>query len=85
MDTYVTHSTPLCWGMKWINSVHMMGDDEFSAGYGWEYDSVLSKKFNDHLLVLAKLAVFESNGDILSGANAAPDATRFSVELGYTF
>lgn len=85
MDAYLTHSIPICFGMKWINTAHMMGDDELTAGYGWEFDSVLSKKFNDNLLALAKLAVFKSNGDIISGTVAAPDVTRFSIELDYTF
>lgn len=84
-DTYVSHATPIFWGMKWINTFHIMGDNEVSDGYGWEYDFVLTKKFNDHMLALAKLGYFDSNGDVLNGKAAAPDATRFTVELNYTF
>lgn len=84
-DTYISHTTPIFWGMKWINTFHIMGDNELSDGYGWEYDFVLTKKFNDHFLALAKLGVFSSNGDILSGKSAVPDATRFTVELNYVF
>jgi hypothetical protein len=84
-DAYINHSTPIFWGMKWINSFHIMGDNELSAGYGWEYDFVVTKKFNDHFMALAKLGYFQSNGDILAGGKAAPDATRFTLELNYTF
>lgn len=84
-NPYFSHAMPIFWGMKWINTFHIMGDNEISAGYGWEYDFVLTKKFNDHLLALAKLGVFNSNGDVLNGKSEAPDATRFSIELDYTF
>ena len=84
-DLYLSHTIPVCWGMKWSNSLHAMGDNEISAGYGWEYDSVLAKKFNDNFLAIAKLAHFESEGDVYSGTAALPTTTRFSLELDYTF
>lgn len=86
-DTYITHSMPIFYGMKWINTVHIMGDNELSAGYGWEYDSVLSKKFNDNMTGIAKLGWFKSEGDGFNNNNNAilPDTTRFSVELNYAF
>jgi len=84
-DTYISHSMPVCWGMKWINVLHAMGDNEISNGYGWEYDSVLSKKFDDHFTAIAKFAWFNSEGDGFVGAAPVPDATRFSVELNYVF
>ncbi len=84
-DTYLTHSMPLFWGMKFINTVHIMGDNELSAGYGWEYDSVISKKFNKNFTAISKLGWFNSEGDVLNGSAAIPDATRYSIELNYVF
>ncbi len=87
-DTYLSHTIPIFWGIQWMNVFHIMGDDEISSGYGWEYDSVLTKKFDDNFTAIAKLAYFESNGDDYT-ANAIidrlPDATRFSIELNYHF
>jgi Alginate export len=84
-DTYLTYSLPVFWGMKWANTVHAMGDNELTAGYGWEYDSVLVKKFNDQFTAIAKFAWFNSEGDGFVGTAPVPDATRFSIELNYTF
>ncbi len=84
-NAYLSHTMPVCWGMKWANVLHAMGDNELSAGYGWEYDSVLTKKFNDHFTAIAKLAWFSSENDGFSGATPVPDATRVSVELNYVF
>jgi hypothetical protein len=87
-DTYIAHTIPIFWGIKWMNVLHFMGDNELSGGYGWEYDSVLTKKFDDHFTAIAKLAYFDSDGDDYTAdaiANSLPDATRFSIELNYTF
>ena len=84
-DLYVSHTLPICWGMKWANALHAYGDDTLSAGYGWEYDSVLVKKFDKHFTALAKLSVFESEGDAFVGTTALPTTTRVSLELDYTF
>lgn len=87
-DFYVAHTIPLVYGIKWTNVLHTMGDNELSGGYGWEYDSVLVKKFGDHFTAIAKLAWFNSEGDDYAAnaiADSLPDATRFSVELDYTF
>jgi hypothetical protein len=84
-NTYLSHSMPVFWGMKWANILHAMGDNRISTDYGWEYDSVLSKKFDDNFTALAKFAWFNSEGAGFSGANPVPDATRFSVELNYVF
>jgi hypothetical protein len=85
-DLYVSHTVPIFWGIKWTNALHAFGDNELSAGYGWEFDSVLAKKFNDNFLAIAKLAHFESEGDAFIGSGAGlPTTTRFSVELNYTF
>jgi hypothetical protein len=87
-DVYLSHTIPIFWGIKWLNALHIFGDDEISAGYGWEYDSVLSKKFDDHFTAIAKFAQFESEGDAYTGGSGGtplPTTTRFSVELDYTF
>jgi len=84
-DIYLSHTTPLFCGIKWMNVLHAMGDNEISAGYGWEYDSVLTKKFDDNFTAIAKFAYFQSEDDGYVGPVALPDATRFSVELNYTF
>ncbi len=84
-DLYVSHTMPVFWGMKWTNAIHAMGDNEISSGYGWEIDSVLVKKLDEHFLAIAKLAHFESEGDAFVGAAAVPTTTRFSIELNYEF
>lgn len=87
-DLYVSHSTPLpFWGLKFTQAFHLFGDNNSSFSYGWEYDAVLAKKFNENFLAIAKFAYFESDGALAGPiANIAPfDATRFSVELNYKF
>ena len=87
-DAYISHTIPICFGIKWMNVVHAMGDNSLDAGYGWEFDSVLTKKFDDHFTAIAKLAIFDSDGDDYTSnaiADSLPDATRVSVELNYTF
>lgn len=84
-DLYLAHTIPVFFGIKWTNVLNAMGDNELSAGYGWEYDSVLVKKFDDHFMAIAKFAWFNSEGDGYVGAAPLPDATRFSVELNYAF
>ena len=87
-DVYVSHTIPIFFGIKWMNVLHAMGDNELSAGYGWEYDSVLTKKFDDHFTAIAKFAYFDSDGDDYTSnavADSLPDATRVSIELNYAF
>ena len=87
-DLYVSHTIPIFYGIKWMNVIHAMGDNEISTGYGWEYDSVLTKKFDEHFTAIAKFAFFNSDGDDYSNnaiADRLPDATRVSVELNYSF
>jgi hypothetical protein len=87
-DVYVSHAIPIFFGIKWMNVLHAMGDNELTGGYGWEYDSVLTKKFDDHFTAIAKFAYFDSDGDDYTNnavADSLPDATRVSVELNYTF
>ncbi len=87
-DAYVSHTIPIFCGIKWMNVLHAMGDNGLGSGYGWEYDSVLTKKFDDHFTAIAKFAYFDSDGDDYTNnaiADSLPDATRVSVELNYTF
>ncbi|MES2996022.1 MAG: hypothetical protein V4733_04345 [Verrucomicrobiota bacterium] len=87
-DVYVSHTIPLFCGIKWTNALHGFGDNEISTGYGWEFDSVLSKKFDDNFTVIAKFAHLESEGDVYIDnplALGLPTTTRVSVELNYTF
>ena len=87
-NLYVTHTFPIFCGIKWMNALHAFGDNEFSTGYGWEYDSVLTKKFDDNFTAIAKFAVFEGGNDAYTGPSGGPGlrtTTRASVELNYTF
>lgn len=87
-DLYVSYTIPIFYGIKWTNVIHALGDDSISTGYGWEYDSVLIKKFDDHFTALAKLAQFESEGDAYTGGAGGPKIptiTRVSFEVDYTF
>jgi len=77
-NVYLSHSLPIFWGMKWTNTLHAFGDNNISTDLGWEFDSVLVKKFDDNFTAIAKLAHFETEGPL-------PTATRFSMELNYTF
>ena len=76
---------PIFWGMKWINVLHAFGDNEISTGYGWEYDSVLVKKFDENFSALAKFAYFDGGSDPFAGAAVLADTTRFSIQLDYKF
>ena len=84
-DTYIAHTIPIFFGIKWSNVLHAFGDNTISTGYGWEYDSVLTKKFDEHFTTIAKYSHFESEGDAFIGAAALPTTSRFSIELNYTF
>ena len=87
-DLYLSHATPLpIWGINFSQSIHLFGDNDSRFDYGWEYDSVLSKKFNENFLAIAKFAYFETSGATAGSiANPAPfDTTRFSIELNYSF
>ncbi|MFD2258087.1 alginate export family protein [Luteolibacter algae] len=77
-DAYLSHSMPLAWGVKMTNTFHAFGDNGLSTARGWEIDSVLAKKFDEHFLAIAKLAHFETE-------SAIPTTTRFSLELNYSF
>ena len=77
-DIYFSHTIPILYGIKWTNVLHAYGDNSVSTDLGWEYDSVLLKKFDEHFTAIAKLSHFETESNI-------PTTTRFSMELNYTF
>ena len=84
-DLYVSHTIPIFYGMKWTNVLHAFGDNNISTDYGWEYNSVLVKKFDDNFTAIAKFAQFETEGDKFSGKAGLPTTSRFSIEMNYTF
>ncbi|MFC7336908.1 alginate export family protein [Haloferula chungangensis] len=87
-DLYISHTTPIFWGMKFSQFIHLFGDNNSDFDYGWEYDAVLAKKFNENFLAIAKFSYFDSDGapGAPGAVNPAPfDTTRFSIELNYTF
>ncbi len=88
-DLYLAHSTPLpFWGLQFTHALHLFGDNNSDFDYGWEYDAVLVKAFNENFKAIAKFAYYDSEGP--SGTPFAPniapfDTTRFSVELNYVY
>lgn len=78
-DTYASYTLPIFCGIKWMNAVHLFGDNSISTDLGFGFDSVLTKKFDDHFTAIAKLGYFDSEDRIYL------DTTRASVELNYTF
>jgi hypothetical protein len=87
-DLYLGYTVPIFCGIQWSNVVHALGDNTISTGYGWEFDSVLTKKFDDNFTAIATFAFFESEGDAYTGGSAGPavpTTQRITVELNYTF
>ncbi len=84
-DTYLAHTLPVLCGIKWSNVLHLMGDNGLDSGYGWEFDSMLTRKFANDFTAIAQFSHFESEGDAFAGAAALPTTTRVSLELNYTF
>jgi hypothetical protein len=78
-DTYLTYVTPIFCGIKWTNAVHFFGDNAISNDLGFGFDSVLMKKFDDHITGIFKLGYFDSSDDQYLST------TRASVELNYAF
>lgn len=87
-DVYLSHKwkTPF-WGIQFAQFFHFFGDNDTEFDFGWEYDLVLSKKFNENFTAITKLAYYDSPGPTGKAINYAPafDTTRFSVELNYKF
>ncbi len=85
-DLYFSHKwkTPF-WGINFAQFFHFFGDNDTDFGYGWEYDAVLAKKFNENFTAIAKFAYFDQDGAFAGPIANPADTTRFSLELNYTF
>lgn len=77
-DLYLSHTLPIFYGIKWTNIVHAYGDNAVSADLGWEYNSVLTKKFNDNFSAIVEISHFETESNF-------PTTTRASLGVIYTF
>ncbi len=77
-DVYLSHTTPIFYGIKWTNTLHAYGDNQVSTGLGWELDSVLMKKFNDNISALIEFSHFETESNF-------PTTTRVSLGVSYIF
>ncbi|MFT4176007.1 MAG: hypothetical protein QM627_05070 [Luteolibacter sp.] len=84
-ETYLTYTMPVFFGMKWSNTLRALGDNTISTGYGYEFDSTLTKKFDEHFTAIATFAHFESEGDAYIGSSGLPTTQRITLELNYTF
>ncbi|MEP4079721.1 hypothetical protein [Haloferula sp.] len=87
-DVYLSHKWKTgFWGLNFAQFFHVFGDNDTEFDFGWEYDAVLSKKFNDNFTAIAKFSYFDSAGATGKAINYAPlfDTTRVSLELNYTF
>lgn len=78
-DIYLSHKwkTPF-WGINFSQFVHLFGDNNTEFDFGWEYDAVLAKKFDEHFTAIAKFAYYDAD-------SFSYDTTRVSVELNYKF
>jgi hypothetical protein len=78
-DTYASYTLPIFYGIKWMNAVHLFGDNAIGNDLGFGFDSVLTKKFDDHFTAIAKLGYFDTSDALYLST------TRASVELNYAF
>jgi hypothetical protein len=79
-DTYLSYSLPIFCGIKWANTVHVFGDNAISDDLGIGFDSVLTKKFDDHFTAIFKLGYYDNND-----TKQFLSTTRASIELDYSF
>ncbi|MDB6077001.1 MAG: hypothetical protein JWO82_748 [Akkermansiaceae bacterium] len=77
-DVYVSYTVPVFYGISWANIAHAMGDDDISTSLGWEFDSTLTKKFDDHFTAIVQASHFETESKF-------PTTTRVTAELNYKF
>ena len=82
-DLYLSHTTPLFYGITWNNVAHAFGDDSISTRLGWEIDSMLTKKFDDHFTAIIQASHFEEGSNAAS--KAFPTTTRVTAEVDYKF
>lgn len=60
-DTYLSMETALPWEMKWTNVAHVFGDNGVGTSFGFGWDSLLTKKFDEHFSATAMLGYFDSH------------------------
>lgn len=78
-DSYISFTAPLPWELKWTNVAHFFGDNSVGTEFGFGWDSLLVKKFDDHFTATAMLGYYDSyDSRYLS-------ATKASIQLDYTF
>lgn len=78
-DSFLSVTAQLPWELKWTNVAHFFGDNSVGTDFGFGWDSLLVKKFDDHFSATAMVGYFDSNdARYLS-------ATKASIQLDYTF
>ncbi len=78
-DNYISLTTGLPWELKWTNVAHFIGNNNISTDFGFGFDSLLVKKFNDSFSATAMLGYFDSNDERYLSA------TKASIQLDYNF
>ncbi|MEO8617004.1 MAG: hypothetical protein ABI600_17825 [Luteolibacter sp.] len=78
-DNYISLTAPLPWELKWTNVAHFFGNNSIGTQFGFGWDSLLVKKFNDHFSATAMLGYFDSNDSLYLSA------TKASIQIDYTF
>jgi len=78
-DSYLSVTAPLPWDLKWTNVAHFFGDNNVGTEFGFGWDSLLVKKFDEHFSATAMVGYFDSD------AARYLSATKASIQLDYTF
>ena len=78
-DNYISFTAPLPWELKWTNVAHFFGNNNVGTQFGFGWDSLLVKKFNDHFSATAMLGYFDSNDSLYLSA------TKASFQIDCTF
>jgi hypothetical protein len=78
-DNYISLTAPLPWELKWTNVAHFFGDNSVGTQFGFGWDSLVTKKFNDHFSATAMLGYFDSSDSLYLSA------TKASIQVDYTF
>lgn len=78
-DSYISLTAPLPWDLKWTNVAHFFGDNRVGTQFGFGWDSLLVKKFDDHFSATAMLGYFDSNDSLYLSA------TKSTFQIDCTF
>lgn len=78
-NIYLFHDTKLPGGIVWKNWAYMIGGNDSGFDFGYEFDSVLVKKFGNGITAVGKFYHFESDSPIY------PTTTGFTAGLGFKF